>query len=91
VAPGDAVGQTDFVLNQLDNFLANNGYSRDDIVRIEFTLTNEVGPDEFNAILGRFVEYFADVAVKPAAGTLRFVDALAFPGLLVEYEVWAAR
>lgn len=91
VAPGDAVGQTDFVLTQLDNFLANNGYSRDDIVRIEFTLTKDVGPDEFNAILGRFVAYFQDVEVKPAAGTLRFVDALAFPDLLVEYEVWAAR
>lgn len=35
--------------------------------------------------------YFQDVAVKPAVGTLRFVDGLAFPGPVVEYEIWCAR
>jgi len=29
--------------------------------------------------------------VRPADGTLRYLDALAFPGLVVEYEIWAAR
>jgi hypothetical protein len=54
-------------------------------------LKNEVGPDEFNALLGRCVEQFADVEVKLAVGRLRSIDALAFPGLLVEYEFCAAR
>lgn len=91
VAPGDAVVQTDFILSQLDNFLGNNGYGRNDIIRVEFTLTKDVSDEEFGAILGRFAVYFQNVEVKPAAGTLRFVDALAFPGLVVEYEIWAAR
>lgn len=91
VAPGDAVVQTDFILNQLDSFLGNNGYGRNDIIRVEFTLTKDVSDEEFGAILGRFAAYFQNVDVKPAAGTLRFVDALAFPGLVVEYEIWAAR
>lgn len=91
VAPGDAVVQTDFILDQLDHFLGNNGLDRDDIIRIEFTLTNNVSDQQFNEILGRFVDYFADVKVKPAAGTLRFVDRLAFPGLEVEYEIWMAQ
>jgi len=91
VAPGDAVVQTDFILDQLDHFLGNNGLDRDDIIRIEFTLTNTVSDEEFNQILGRFAGYFAEVEVKPAAGTLRFVDRLAFPGLEVEYEIWMAQ
>ncbi len=91
VAPGDGVVQTDFILNQLDNFLGSNGLDRNDIIRIEFTLTNNVTEQQFNEILGRFVAYFADVEVRPAAGTLRFVDALAFPGLEVEYEIWMAQ
>lgn len=91
VAPGDAVVQTDFILDQLDHFLGNNSLDRDDIIRIEFTLTNDVSDEAFNVILGRFVDYFANVEVKPAAGTLRFVDRLAFPGLVVEYEIWMAK
>ena len=91
VAPGDAVVQTDFILDQLDHFLDSNGLDRDDIIRIEFTLTNNVSDEQFNEILGRFAGYFADVEVKPAAGTLRFVDRLAFPGLEVEYEIWMAQ
>ena len=91
VAPGDAVVQTDFILDQLDHFLGSNGLDRDDIIRIEFTLTNNVSDEEFNQILGRFAGYFAEVEVRPAAGTLRFVDRLAFPGLEVEDEILMAQ
>lgn len=89
--PGDYVAQTEFVLNELDIFLADNGLDRDDIIRIEFTLVDGFSNEEFGAILGQFAAYFADVEVKPAAGTLRVVTALAFPDLVVEYEIWAAR
>jgi 2-iminobutanoate/2-iminopropanoate deaminase len=89
--PGDPVAQTQFILDVLDNYLAENGYGRDDIIRIEFTLTKDVTEDQFNQILGQFVAFFDPVDVKPAAGTLRFVDALAFPGMMVEYEIWCAR
>jgi len=91
VAPGDGVAQTDFILDQLDHFLDSNELDRDNIIRIEFTLTKNVSEEQFNEILGRFANYFANVKVKPAAGTLRFVDALAFPGLEVEYEIWMAQ
>jgi hypothetical protein len=37
------------------------------------------------------VKFFEGVNVKPAAGTLRVVDSLAIPGMLVEYEFWAAK
>ncbi|MEO1087428.1 MAG: hypothetical protein AAFY88_24585 [Acidobacteriota bacterium] len=91
VDPMDYVGQTDFILAELDLFLLENNLDRDDIVRIEFTLVEGYTPDEFGAILERFAGYFEDVSVKPAAGTLRVVSALAFPGLVVEYEVWCAK
>lgn len=91
VSPDDAIGQTDFILDQLDHFLHTNGLDRDNIIRIEFTLVDSVLDEEFDAILGRFAAYFADVEVKPAAGTLRFVSRLAFPGLAVEYEIWMAQ
>jgi enamine deaminase RidA (YjgF/YER057c/UK114 family) len=91
VSPGDYVAQTDFILSEFDTFLAENDLDRDDIIRIEFTLVKGIDPEDFGAVLGRFAAYFQDVEVRPAAGTLRYVDALAFPGLVVEYEIWAAR
>jgi enamine deaminase RidA (YjgF/YER057c/UK114 family) len=89
--PGDAVGQTQYILDNFDEFLEDNGYQRKNIIRIEFTMTTEVGEAEFGAILGLFADYFAPVSIKPAAGTLRVVDGLAIPGMMVEYEIWAAK
>ena len=89
--PDDPVAQTKYILDGFDTYLGENGYDRDDIIRIEFTMTNEVDEAEFGAILGLFAGYFADVEVRPAAGTLRIVDALAIPGMLVEYEIWCAK
>lgn len=89
--PGMPVEQTAFILDQLDHFLESNGLDRDDIIRVEFTLTDDVSDDDFGIILGQFAAYFAEVEVKPAAGTLRFVSRLAFPGMSVEYEIWMAK
>ena len=89
--PGDAVGQTRYILNDVKSFLAESGYSLNDVIRIEFTMTKDVKPEEYEAIFGVFGEFFADMEVKPAAGTLRVVEALAIPGMLVEYEFWAAK
>ncbi|MCH9651871.1 MAG: hypothetical protein K0U98_26820 [Deltaproteobacteria bacterium] len=90
VDPMNYISQTNFILEELDLFLAENDLDRDDIIRIEFTLVEGYTPEDFGAILGRFADYFQEVSVKPAAGTLRVVSALAFPGLVVEYEVWCA-
>ncbi len=91
VDPLDYVSQTAYILEELDLFLEESNLSRDDIIRIEFTLVEGYTPEEFGTILGQFATYFEDVSVKPAAGTLRVVNALAFPGLVVEYEVWCAK
>ena len=90
-SPDDYVAQTEFILAEFDTFLAENDLGRDDIIRIEFTLVEGISPEDFGAVLGLFADYFQNVEVRPAAGTLRFVAALAFPGLVVEYEIWAAR
>jgi len=88
---GDAIGQTKFILDGLPGYLASAGYSKQDIVRLEFTMTKAVPPDAYGAIFGLFAEFFGEVAVKPAAGTLRVIEALALPGMLVEYEFWCAK
>jgi 2-iminobutanoate/2-iminopropanoate deaminase len=89
--PGMPVDQTAFILEKLDHFLQSNDLDRDDIIRIEFTLTNDVSDEDFGSILGQFVTYFEGVEVKPAAGTLRYVDRLAYPGMSVEFEIWMAK
>jgi enamine deaminase RidA (YjgF/YER057c/UK114 family) len=91
VSPGKYIIQTDYVLNELDIFLTQNKLNRSDIARIEFTLVSGYSEADFNTILGRFASYFQNVKIKPAAGTLRVVNALAFPGLVVEYEVWCVK
>ena len=88
---GDAVGQTRFILKDVQSFIEKNGYTKNDIIRIEFTMTKDVPQEAFGEIYGLFGEFFADVDVKPAAGTLRVIDALAIPGMLVEYEFWLAK
>jgi len=89
--PGDAVGQTRYILEDVQSFLEQNGYTKDDLIRIEFTMTKDVDPAKYGEIFGLFNDFFAEVKVKPAAGTLRVVEALAIPGMLVEYEFWAAK
>jgi len=89
--PGDAVAQTRYILDDVKSLLEKSGYTVDDIIRIEFTMTKDVRPEEFEEIFKLFGEFFANMAVKPAAGTLRVVEALALPGMVVEYEFWAAK
>ncbi|MCY1058506.1 Rid family hydrolase [Nannocystis sp. SCPEA4] len=89
--PGDAVAQTRFILQQIPGLLAEAGYGVGDIVRVEYTFTREVPRDSFDAIFAVMAEFLAAERIKPTAGTLRVVEALAFDNQLVEYEFWAAR
>jgi enamine deaminase RidA (YjgF/YER057c/UK114 family) len=88
---GDAVAQTKFILDGLPGYLESAGYAKNDIIRLEFTMTKDVPPEANEEIFGLFAGFFADVDVKPAAGTLRVIEALAIPGMLVEYEFWCAK
>jgi enamine deaminase RidA (YjgF/YER057c/UK114 family) len=89
--PDDPVAQTQYILDNFDTYLDDAGYQRKDIIRVEFTLTSDVTDAEFGQIMGLFADYFAPVNIKPAAGTLRYVDRLALPGMMVEYEIWCAK
>jgi len=89
--PGNAVKQTESIVAELKDYVERNGYALNDIIRIEFTLSKAVDPADYEAIFGQFGALFAEVDVKPAAGTLRVVEALALEGMLVEYELWLAK
>jgi len=89
--PGDAVGQTASILAELKDLIEGDGYTLNDVIRIEFTMSKDVDRSQQQAIFGQFSNLFKDVDVKPAAGTLRVVDRLAYPGMLVEYEIWLVK
>lgn len=89
--PGDPVAQTVSILGELKDYVERNGFALKDVIRIEFTLSKEVDHSQQEAIFAQFASLFEEVDVRPAAGTLRVVDRLAFPGMLVEYEIWLAR
>jgi len=89
--PGDAVGQTKYILDNFPAYLESAGYTKHDIIRTEFTMTKAVPAEAYDQIFGLFAEFFADVEVKPTAGTLRVIEALAIPDMLVEYEFWCAK
>ena len=88
--PGDAIAQSGYILDELITYLGRAGYSKHDVFRFEMTLTKHVPARSYPDIYGLFTAFFAEVAVKPSGGTLRVVEALADPGMLVEYEFWAA-
>lgn len=89
--PGDPVAQTRYILRQIPGFLAGAGYGVRDIVRVEYTFTKEVPRASFERIFEEMAAFLVDLPVKPTAGTLRVVHALAFEHQLVEYEFWCAR
>lgn len=90
--PGDPVGQTRGMFESLVGMLEAEGWSLDDVIRVEITFTKDVDlATQRDEIYKVWADVFRDVAIKPAAGTLRIVDALARPGFFVEFEFMAAR
>ena len=89
--PDDAVAQTKYILDHLPAYLEGAGYTKNDIIRTEFTMTKAVPAEAYDEIFGLFAAFYADVDVKPTAGTLRVIEALAIPNMLVEYEFWCAK
>ena len=89
--PGDPVAQTASILAEQKAFIEHSGYSLNDVIRIEFTMSKDVDRAQQKAIFAQFAALFEEVEVKPAAGTLRVGERLAYPGMLVEYEFWLAK
>ena len=89
--PGDPVAQTRLILAQMKDFLEDAGFSINDIVRTDWTFVNEISGEQFGEIAGVWEEFLADVEVKPATGTLRYVQRLGMENMMVEYEMMLAR
>ncbi|WP_295895109.1 RidA family protein [uncultured Vibrio sp.] len=88
---GDPVAQTRLILEQMKTFLEQAGFSIDDIVRTDWTFTDDVNSDQFAEIANVWEAFLADVDTKPATGTLRYVTRLGMPDMMVEYEMMLAR
>lgn len=89
--PGDPVAQTRLILAQMQEFLEEAGFTIHDIVRTDWTFVNEVDGEQFSQIATVWEEFLGSVAVKPATGTLRYVQRLGMPDMMVEYEMMLAR
>jgi 2-iminobutanoate/2-iminopropanoate deaminase len=89
--PGDPVAQTRHILDQMKALIERAGYSLNDIIRHDWTFTKDVTQEQFQQIIDVWTEFLAEVEVKPANGTLRYVDRLASPEMMVEYEIIVAR
>ena len=89
--PGDPAGQARFILSQLKAYLEENDYRLDDVVQIKLTITRDVSEAQFHALTDVYAEFMNGIAIKPSGGTMRVVDRLAFPGMMVEFEFIAAK
>ncbi len=89
--PGDPAAQTRLILSQMQTFIEESGFSLEDIVRTDWTFTNEVDSEQFAKISAVWETFLSTVTVKPATGTLRYVQRLGMADMMVEYEMMLAR
>jgi 2-iminobutanoate/2-iminopropanoate deaminase len=89
--PGDAAAQAEFILGRIQSFIEKNGYTKDDIIRYETTVTQDVPRSQFSGVREASSAFLADVKVKPVAGTFRIVQGLGNPDMLVELDFWLAQ
>ncbi len=80
VAPGDAAGQTRYVIEKIGHALAQSGASLRDVVRTRMFVTDIATWEAIGRVHG---EFFAEI--RPAASMVE-VSRLITPGLLVEME-----
>lgn len=89
--PGDPVAQTESVLLRMDQFIREAGFERDQIIRMEWTFRKDVHETDYPGIYAAWEAFVAPMKTKPAGGTLRVVERLAAPDIMVEYELLLAR
>ena len=46
------MAQAEFILGRIQSFIEKNGYSKDDIIRFETTVTQDVPHSQFSGIRG---------------------------------------
>ncbi|MDO8863031.1 RidA family protein [Haliea sp. E1-2-M8] len=89
--PGNPVAQTESVLERMDQFIREAGFEREHIIRMEWTFRKDVQESDYPGIYAAWEAFVAPMKIKPAGGTLRIVDRLAAPDIMVEYELLLAR
>jgi len=89
--PGDAVAQLRWIYGSLKRTLEQEGYSLANVIQIKMTCVSEVTLKERVQFLTVVRDVFGDVEVPPVGATMSVVHALAYPGMLCEVDIWAAR
>ncbi len=88
---GDPVGQAKQMLKYMEDVFTKAGFTKEDIVYVDWVITKDVTREQAYEIVQVWIDYIADVKVKPAAGIFKCVDRLVHEGLLVEFEYTLAR
>jgi len=89
--PNDLIAQTKFILKQIDKSIKAADFTIDDVIRTEITVSKEVTDEQLPYVFEVLKDYVGEIAVKPAAGTMRFVERLISKECLVEIEIMLAR
>jgi enamine deaminase RidA (YjgF/YER057c/UK114 family) len=89
--PNDPVGQVKYILEQMEKTFSQAGYTKDNIVSVNWCVTKDVSYEQTLKILKVWEEYIADVETKPSGGTWKRIHGLISPDVLVELEMILAR
>jgi len=83
VSPGDAYGQTKFILSKIEKVLQNAGASLSDVIRTRMFVTDISRWEEYGKAHGEFFSH-----IKPCTSMIE-VKGLIDPAYLIEIEATA--
>ncbi len=89
--PKDPVGQTKQILEYVEETFSKAGYTKQNIIAINWCVTKEVTQEQTVAILKVWETYISDIEVKPSGGTWKRIYGLIDPSMMVELELILAR
>ena len=89
--PGDALSQLRWIYGSLKKTLEQEGYFLSNVVQLKMTCTNEVTVSERVQFLNIVREVFKDTTIPPMGATMSVVHGLAYPGMLCEVDILAAK
>lgn len=89
--PKDLIGQTKFVLKQISKSIEKAECTIDNAIRTELTVSKKVTDEQLPELFKLLADFVNEAKVKPAAGTMRFVDRLIGKDCLIEIEVLLAK